>query len=311
MKRRFDTHPYRAFVLISGLVGVVVMFGLMRLASRLIGVFSKVSFIIGYSPDADELYYCADDSVRHVRALNVKTGRSRTMADVPVEIVPNERIPKTGKWLVASYESRRGQLGIYSDQFTHRITEFKSEFSDAHASIQKNKQIVFVRAVRPYVGGFGGESWTDCDVCVMNADGAGLKQITTLRTHRLSTPSLSADGSKAVLDERGTHENNQVIEVDLHSGHVRALSPANVTSSHPTYSSDGKRITFTSDRLEKYQYEVYMMNADGSSARQVTKLKRRCMNPVFAANDRTIFFIVDESELWQVHDDGSECRRVD
>ena len=55
----------------------------------------------------------------------------------------------------------------------------------------------------------------------------------------------------------------------------------NSSDNYPRWSSDGSLISFTSDRHEKYKWEVYIMNVDGSNQTNLTQKKGKDAGPVF------------------------------
>ncbi len=87
---------------------------------------------------------------------------------------------------------------------------------------------------------------------------------------------VSPDGSRAVyvtnayLLEDETSEQRSRIWLSG-SGEPRALTPADVSSSNPRWSPDGKSIAFTSKRGDRNA--LYMMRVDGGEATKLTDLK--------------------------------------
>jgi Tol biopolymer transport system component len=148
---------------------------------------------------------------------------------------------------------------------------------------------------------FGSQRYGDFDIYIMNADGSHVRRLTD-RVGYDGGPWFSPDGNKIVW--RGWHpatqeelalwrrcmENNYIVPVSLDiwvmdadgSNKVR-LTQNGATNWAPSWHPDGKRIIFSSNMddwhedIKKFghNFELYLMNADGSG------LKRLTFNNVF------------------------------
>jgi Tol biopolymer transport system component len=58
---------------------------------------------------------------------------------------------------------------------------------------------------------------------------------------------------------------------------------------HPTFSPDGRRIAFTSNRDGKY--EIYLMNADGGGVQRVTKHSEHNSHPCWHPDGKDLVFV--------------------
>ena len=130
-------------------------------------------------------------------------------------------------------------------------------------------QIAFARA----------DSTRQLQVWVMNADGTGERQLTRFAADDGSPqwPSWSPDGARLAI-QSGNYNRSAPAEntahiwiVDVKSGAVTRLNPHTTPylDETPSWFPDGKRIAFQSDRSGRM--EVWVMNADGMGAKQVTK----------------------------------------
>lgn len=92
-------------------------------------------------------------------------------------------------------------------------------------------------------------------------------------------------------------------------------------TSHPHVSSDGHSVAFISDRIVPYEYDVFIMNQDGTDPRPlgVTKISRYNQNPVFLPGGKSLLFLAGTEwnaasrpifSLWQVDADGKNPRCV-
>lgn len=113
-------------------------------------------------------------------------------------------------------------------------------------------------------------------VARMNADGTGVAPVSSGPSD--FTPAVSPDGSRiCFVSTRDGNEEIYVMNADG-SGETRLTSAASADRS-PTFSPDGRRIVFVSDRLhvpdpanpaKPRNFEIFVMNADGSSPARLT-----------------------------------------
>jgi len=80
----------------------------------------------------------------------------------------------------------------------------------------------------------------------------------------------------------------------------------------PVSSPDGSKIAFASDRIP-FNFEIWAMDADGSSKQRLTDNPAMDSNPVWSADGSAILF---ESwrdgnlEIYRMNADGSDVRRL-
>ena len=149
-----------------------------------------------------------------------------------------------------------------------RISDGVGAISNAVIS-PDGKQVAFTRKVRP----------APLSVWVMNIDGTSARQVTRFSAGDGGPqfPAWSPDGRQlavqsAVRNSRDTTKSiGHIWVVELATGKATKLAPHNApyVDEIPDWFPDGKRIAFQSDRSGKMA--VWIMNADGTGARQVTK----------------------------------------
>jgi TolB protein len=108
---------------------------------------------------------------------------------------------------------------------------------------------------------------------------------------------------------------NNIFTISPNGGTVTKLTFSN-GASDPAYSPNGSRIAFKSS--SRTNYEISVMNADGSRVRQLTNTSVAESKPTWSPNGRKIAFVasafeVDGStdpEIWVMNADGSERRRL-
>jgi TolB protein len=123
------------------------------------------------------------------------------------------------------------------------------------------------------------DSARQLQVWVMNADGSGERQLTRFTADEGSPqwPSWSPDGTQLAI-QSGKYNRNAPAEntahiwlINVKSGAGTRLNPHSTPylDETPSWFPDGKRIAFQSNRSGRM--EVWVMNADGTGAVQVTK----------------------------------------
>jgi Tol biopolymer transport system component len=104
------------------------------------------------------------------------------------------------------------------------------------------------------------------EICVMNADGSGLKKLTYSYAFD-GSPSWSPDGKKiAFWSKRGGNPDVYIMNADGSERSNLTNNPA--YEGPPSWSPDGKKIVFCSYRDKNR--EIYVMNADGSGQKRLT-----------------------------------------
>jgi TolB protein len=153
-------------------------------------------------------------------------------------------------------------------------------------------------------------------IYVMGADGRHVRLVApTGSSHGGSyTPEWSPDGKRIVFSSSAaTPENPEIYAVRPDGSGLRRLTftkgDAHTLGDDgwPTWSPDGRRIAFSSNRTGSG--EVWIMNADGSGQRRIAGLPRRDdWAPVFSPDGSQIAFhsldAIGRTELYLVRPDG-------
>jgi dipeptidyl aminopeptidase/acylaminoacyl peptidase len=127
----------------------------------------------------------------------------------------------------------------------------------------------------------------------------------------------SADPSapvKARLLYEGLQPNTSVdsLRVSIYAAAMDGSDAQQLTQSpfidaHPSWSFDGKHICFTRQERDG-QFDIWMMNADGSGQRKVTNSSGQSMVPCFSKDGNWIYYCSDADgnyELYKIRTDGS------
>jgi dipeptidyl aminopeptidase/acylaminoacyl peptidase len=113
------------------------------------------------------------------------------------------------------------------------------------------------------------------------------------RLVRVSDPQLSPDGSTLAFVAQRVYisdnkKESQIYTLPLAGGEPRRITLQGDSNTRPRWSPDSQRIAFVSDRSGKSQ--IWLMNADGSGARQVTDLATEADGVLFAPTGKFLLF---------------------
>ena len=110
------------------------------------------------------------------------------------------------------------------------------------------------------------------DLFVMNADGSNVRRLTEQHGEN-QDPDWSPDGRTLVFDSY-RDGNFDIYTIELDSGRVRRLTDHPAVDARPAFSPDGQQVVFYSNRDAEGQRgrDLYIMDADGSNVRRVTRL---------------------------------------
>jgi Tol biopolymer transport system component len=153
----------------------------------------------------------------------------------------------------------------------------------------------------------------DTDVFVTSTDGSGVTTRLGYDEGRDLAFSWSPDGARiAFLHAVESTQDADIYTMATDGSDVRRLTDKPGIDAFPTYSPDGTRIAFQSDRGG--QADVYVMDADGSNVVRLTDFDndpRDDYVPTWAPGGRRIAFLRGEvppggpGELWVIDADGS------
>jgi len=154
----------------------------------------------------------------------------------------------------------------------------------------------------------------DLDLWTMKSDGSARKQITTERGYDGGAV-FSRDGKKLVW--RANHPRTpqdmdryqsllkenltapmkmEIVVADADGRNAKAVTNFGCASFAPTFTPDGKKILFASNKHEcdGRKFELFLMNLDGSALEQVTNFGGFTSFPEFSPDGKTLVFCSDK-----------------
>lgn len=176
------------------------------------------------------------------------------------------------------------------------------------------------------------------DIFTANPDGSDLKQLTNTPGYDAEA-TISIDGKKIVFTSLRNGDLD-IFSMDADGKHIKQLTHELGYDGGPVFSPDRQWIAYrayhpqTDDEIRDYKellarnlirptsLELWIMKADGSGKRQITKLGAASFGPAFLNDGKRIIFSSNYDpvthdkggegnfELWLINSDGSNLERV-
>jgi TolB protein len=143
-------------------------------------------------------------------------------------------------------------------------------------------------------------------IFVMNADGSGTTRLTNSEKND-NHPSWSRKG-KIVFSREGA-----LFEIPARGGIAHRVGHGFGSATNPSFSPDGALIAYDYRKPGFSIHEIYVMRADGTDIRQVTKLGAASELPAWSPNGKTLAFQSDATgqlEIYTVSANGGRPQRL-
>jgi Tol biopolymer transport system component len=149
------------------------------------------------------------------------------------------------------------------------------------------------------------------EVLTLNAKGKATK--TTRLTSDGAEPAISPNGKKiAFASHRDGDAEIYVMRSDIPEGPNnrpgKLTDNATYSDSQPDWSPDGSRIVYSSARGGNWE-DIFVMRADGSGKKNLTRNPARDQHPVFSPDGRWVAFDSDRN-LWKMRIDGTRLTQL-
>ena len=159
------------------------------------------------------------------------------------------------------------------------------------------------------------------EIYVMDADGGNPQHLTNdLNDDRY--PSWSPNGKRIVFSsERDGHfigefeiTSSEIYLMDADGGNQQRLTENRKNDWSPSWSPDGKRIAFASDRKGDFEnLEIYVMDADGGNQQKLTNNRFDDLRPSWSPDGKRIAFYSlrdGNAEIYVMDDDGGNPQNL-
>lgn len=141
--------------------------------------------------------------------------------------------------------------------------------------------------------------------------GGGEPQQITRGPQNDSAPSWSLDGTWIAYQSDAGGGVTHVFVVDRRGGTPRQVTDGPARDNRPVWSPDGRRLAFA--RFENNQWNIYLMNADGSDVRKLTEGSFN-INPSWSPDGRHLLFQSDreggQQQIFQIPVEGGPAKQV-
>jgi len=151
----------------------------------------------------------------------------------------------------------------------------------------------------------------DDEICIMNADGTELKQL-TFNTVTDWYPSFSYDGQWIVYSSQRNGQFD-IHMMDLDGQNNRQITRGLGENYAPALSPDGSQIVFTSTYGPGPDQNIWIVNSDGSDPHQITFSDRDDVDPIWSPDGTQISYASNRSgtaELHVMYPDGTNVRQL-
>ena len=150
-------------------------------------------------------------------------------------------------------------------------------------------------------------------VCIMNADGSGVRRLTTNNNIRHFYPSLSPDGQTVLYTSFREQNVYEIYSLELNSNTVERLTDRIGILTAPEISPNGESITFArgTGNPGSNQSQIMTMSRDGGDAGNIPQILG--WDPTWSPDGNQILFASGQEgsvQLFAVNQNGNSLRQI-
>jgi TolB protein len=148
-------------------------------------------------------------------------------------------------------------------------------------------------------------------ICIMNADGTGMRRLTTEDYVRHYYSSLAPDGSSVVYSSFREENVYEIYSLDLNDGSVDRLTDRIGVLTAPEISPDGTSITFTRGNPSTGNTQIMVMDRNGTGAGNIPQIFG--WDPTWSPDGKQILYASgaeNNVQLFIVNRNGRDSKQV-
>jgi tol-pal system beta propeller repeat protein TolB len=148
-------------------------------------------------------------------------------------------------------------------------------------------------------------------ICIMNADGSGMRRLTTENNRRHFYPSLSPDGQSVLYSSFREQNVYEIYSLNINDGSVDQLTNRMGVLTAPEVSPDGEAVTFVRGNPSTGDMQITVMDRDGSNAKNLPQVAG--WDPTWSPDGSQILFAsgaAGAAQLFVVDLNGGGMRQI-
>ena len=148
-------------------------------------------------------------------------------------------------------------------------------------------------------------------ICIMNADGSGIRRLTTDNNRRHYYPSLAPDGQSVLYSSFREENVYEIYDLDLNDGSVDRLTDRIRVLNAPEVSPDGTTITFARGNPRTGQMQIMVMDRNGDGVGKIPQITG--WDPTWTPDGKQILFASEtegDVQLFIMNRSGRNRRQV-